>query len=127
QGFEPYCGDRGAFVHARLDIGGRVFDVAAVHLGWPWPFAQRWQLPNLTPLLGQIGDTAIVAGDLNAVPWSQTARRVSTDADARILRGIGPTWLDRRLPDWLRPLIGLPIDNLMVKGGVAPVGLGTTE
>lgn len=125
---EPYCGDRGAFAHARLDLGGRTLDVAALHLGWPWPFEQPWQVPRVTPLLAGLGDTAIVAGDLNAVPWSRTVGRIAAAAgNARVLRGIGPTWLDRRLPAWLRPRIGLPIDNVMVKGGVLPVGLGTLD
>src|SRR5690606_37001389 len=72
QGFEPYCADRGAFAHARLDIGGNILDVATLHLGWPWPFEQPWQLPHLTPFLGAVADTAIIAGDLNAVPWSRS-------------------------------------------------------
>lgn len=126
-GFEPLCGDRGAFARARLDIGGREVEIATLHLGWPWPYAQPWQLPRLEPLLGEIADTAVIATDLNAVPWSFAARRVADAAHARILRGIGPTWLHERLPGWLRPWIGLPIDNILVKGGVLPVGLGSTD
>lgn len=125
--FEPYCGDRGAFAHARVDFGGRTMDVATLHLGWPWPFAQPWQLPHLAPLLASVGETAIVAGDLNSVPWSHSARQVAAAADARLLRGIGPTWLHGALPAWLRPLIGFPIDNVMVKGEVVPLGVGTTD
>lgn len=127
EGFEPRCGDRGSFAHARLDLGGREVEVATLHMGWPWPFEQPWQLPRLAPLLEAVGDTAIVAGDLNAVPWSHAARRISGASEARILRGIGPTWLDRRLPQSWRRWIGLPIDNLMVKGGVTPAGVSTLE
>ena len=127
EGFEPRCGDRGSLAHVRLDLGGRTVEVVALHMGWPWPFEQPWQLPRLAPLLGDVGDTAIVAGDLNAVPWSHAARRIAEAGGVRILRGIGPTWLDRRLPSTLRPWIGLPIDNLMVKGGVTPTGLTTLE
>ncbi|RIK87073.1 MAG: AP endonuclease [Hyphomicrobiales bacterium] len=127
EGFEPRCGDRGSFAHVRLDLGGRTVEVAALHMGWPWPFEQPWQLPRLAPLLGGVGDTAIVAGDLNAVPWSHAARRIAEASGARILRGVGPTWLDRRLPPSWRRLVGLPIDNLMVKGGVRPTGLATLE
>ena len=126
-GFEPRCGDRGSFAHVRLDLGGRAVEVAALHMGWPWPFEQPWQLPRLSPPLGAVGATAIVAGDLNAVPWSDAARRIAEAGGARILRGIGPTWLDRRLPRAWRRWIGLPIDNLMVKGGVRPTALATLE
>jgi endonuclease/exonuclease/phosphatase (EEP) superfamily protein YafD len=40
-----------------------------------------------------------------------------------VLRGIGPSWLSYRLPDAVRPWIGLPIDQVLVKGGVVPVSL----
>lgn len=118
QGFEPRCGDRGSFAQAHIDLGGRAVEIATLHMGWPWPFEQPWQMPRLMPLLESISDTAIIVGDLNAVPWSDAARRIALAGNAQILRGIGPTWLDRRLPDQLRPLIGLPIDNLMLKGDV---------
>ena len=123
----PRCGDRGAFGHVTLDLGGLSVDVAALHLGWPWPFTQPWQLPQIEPLLSGVGDTAIIAGDLNAAPWSFAARRVAGASNARLLRGIGPTWLHFQLPDALRPVIGLPIDNALVKGGVVPIRLGTEE
>lgn len=122
-GSEPTCGDRGSLAQAKLDIGGTEVEIAALHLGWPWPYHQHWQLPQLEPVLARIGDTAIVSGDLNSAPWSHTAKRVATASGARILRGIGPTWLSYRLPEELRGWIGLPIDNVLVKGGVVPVSL----
>lgn len=126
-GFTPECGDRGSYGHVILDMNGRRLEVAAVHLGWPWPFAQPWQVPRMEPLLADIGDTAIVAGDLNAVPWSQTAQRVARASGTEILRGVGPTYLDRRLPAWMRPTMGLPIDHMMVKGGIVPVNVRKLE
>lgn len=125
EGFEAHCGDGSAFAHARLDMGGRILDVATLHAGWPWPFEQPAQLPRLAPLLAATGGTAIVTGDFNATPWSHAARQLAASANARMLRGIGPTWLFRRLPDWLRATAGLPIDNIMVKGGVVPGQFGT--
>lgn len=127
QGFEPRCGDRGSFANIRLDLGGREVGIATLHMGWPWPFEQPWQLPRLTPLLESVGDTAIIVGDLNATPWSEAARRVAEAGGAQILRGVGPTWLDRRLPDAWRSRIGLPIDNLMLKGGVTAASLRTLD
>lgn len=118
EGSKPSCGNRGAFAHASVDFGGRGIEIVALHMGWPWPFEQPWQIPRLEPLLGKVGESAIIAGDLNAVPWSHAARRLAAAADARILRGAGPTWLDRRLPAALIGWIGLPIDNIMVKGAI---------
>lgn len=124
-GFHPYCAADGAMAHMQFDFGGRRAEVVALHVGWPWPYHQQKQVPDVAGLLRHVGDTAIIAGDLNAAPWSHSARVLEAAADARLLRGIGPTWLFRQLPVSLRPLIGLPIDNVMVKGGVVPVGLGT--
>ena len=126
-GTSGYCGRRSDFALAHLDMGGRKLELAALHIGWPWPFEQRWQIGIMEGELQRIGDTAIIAGDLNAVPWSQTARRVAAGSDAHLLRGIGPTWLDRRMPQALRGLIGLPLDNVMVKGGVVALSAATTE
>lgn len=123
EGFEPHCGDRGSFAKIRIDLGGREIEIATLHMGWPWPFEQPWQMPRLIPLLEDVDHDAIIVGDLNAVPWSHAARRIAEAGNASILRGIGPSWLDRRLPDQLRPLIGLPIDNLMLKGDVIATGL----
>lgn len=126
-GTAPYCADRGSFAHAQVDFGGRAVDVVTLHLGWPWPFDQPWQVRQAMPFLADVGHTAVFAGDLNAVPWSNTAKLVAAALDAHPLRGIGPTWLTARLPDFLRPLIGLPIDNVMVKGGILPVSVGTLK
>lgn len=125
--FAPTCGDRGSFARVRLDIGGQPVDIATLHLGWPWPFEQPWQLRQVPGLLGDLGDTAIIAGDLNAVPWSHTARAIAAASGARILRSIGPTWLFFSLPDRLRPLAGLPIDNVMLKGGVLTLSARTLD
>lgn len=126
-GFEPYCGDRGAFGHAGLDLGGQTVEVVTLHLDWPWPFGQRQQLLQIEPLLDATGATVIIAGDFNAAPWSQTARLVEAASGGQLLRGIGPTWLDRRMPAMLRSWIGLPLDNVLVKGGLLPVSYGTLD
>lgn len=110
------CHDRGSLAIARVEFGGRGVDVAALHLGWPWPFGQTWQVRRLAAPLSRLGSPAILAGDFNAVPWSMTARHVAEEGGLHILQGIGPTWLTRAMPNPLRPLVGLPIDNVLVKG-----------
>ena len=112
------CGDRGSFANVEVDFAGRRASVVAMHLGWPWPFGQSWHLSRIEDDLPNLADSAILAGDFNAVPWSQTVRRTAELGGLHIVRGIGPTYLDRRLPDALRPWIGLPIDQIMAKGGV---------
>jgi endonuclease/exonuclease/phosphatase (EEP) superfamily protein YafD len=119
------CLDRGSLGMIDVDFGGRVVTVAALHLGWPWPADQWRQLARLEPFLAELGPTALLAGDLNAVTWSAAVRRVEASGALRLVPGIGPTWLDRRLPDVLRGLIGLPIDQVMTKGDISVVSVRT--
>src|SRR5690606_9878015 len=37
EGSEPGCHSSGTLATAKVDLGGVTIDVAAVHLGWPWP------------------------------------------------------------------------------------------
>lgn len=117
EGSEPHCADRGAFAVAKVDFGGRQADIAAIHLGWPWPFGQMQQIGRLTPSLTSLGETALLAGDLNATPWSNTVATVGTIAGAARVPLNGATWQHHRLPDMLR-FAGLPIDHVFTRGGV---------
>jgi endonuclease/exonuclease/phosphatase (EEP) superfamily protein YafD len=88
-----------------------------LHLDWPWPFDQARQMEVIAPVLGELADTALLAGDLNATPWSATARRIAEAGGLSRVGPLGPTWLYRKLPDFLRPA-GLPIDQVFARGGV---------
>ena len=97
-GTEPQCYSRGALAIATVDFGGDAVDVAAIHLAWPWPFEQQWQIGTMAEPLGRLGETAIMAGDCNAVPWSAAVRRVAELGGLRPIPSIGPTWLYIKLP-----------------------------
>ena len=115
------CFDRGALAIATINFGGTAVDIAALHLGWPWPFEQTWQTSRVASNLYRLGSTAILAGDFNAVPWSATVQSVAEAGGFTTIRSIGPTWLARPLPNILRRIAGLPIDNLLVKGNVVAI------
>jgi endonuclease/exonuclease/phosphatase (EEP) superfamily protein YafD len=117
EGGEPRCYDRGSMAVAKIDFSGTPIDVAALHLGWPWPFDQSWQIGNLAAPLAGLAGTAIMAGDCNAVPWSAAVRRVAKAGGLTLMPSAGPTWLYRKLPDFLR-FAGLPIDQVFSKGDV---------
>lgn len=125
-GSEPQCRDRGAIASAHVDLGGRIVNIATLHMGWPWPFAQPWQLPRIAAALGSLDDTAILAGDFNATPWSHAARIVVESGKLALVPGIRPTWLPRAAPEWLRRHVGLPIDHVATRGGVVGAGIRTT-
>lgn len=112
------CADDGAMAMATLDLDGRLVDLAALHLEWPWPYGQHAQIAELSPLLQTLGANAILAGDLNAAPWSDAAGRVAAAGRLTPMQPVGPTWLVRWLPSALRPWMGLPIDQVYAKGDV---------
>lgn len=126
EGSEPKCLAGGALATATVDFGGRSVEVAAIHLQWPWPRGQARQIGKMTPLLGALPETAILAGDLNATSWSAAAARVADASATTPVGPSGPTWLHRWLPDWLR-FAGLPIDHVFTKGDVIAHSVGILE
>lgn len=114
---EVRCDRRGAFADAAFDFGGRTVTVATLHLGWPWPFGQDRQLRQLAPRIAEIGEAALLAGDMNATPWSRTVADVARAGGLQLMPPAGPTWISRRLPISLASL-GLPIDQVFAKGDV---------
>ncbi|KFB10618.1 endonuclease/exonuclease/phosphatase family protein [Nitratireductor basaltis] len=112
------CHERGSLATASVMLGDRVVNVAALHLGWPWPFGQHAQVERARPTLEKLGKTTILAGDFNAAPWSETVRRVLEAGAFSLPQAVGPTWLARPLPDALRRTVGLPIDHVLIKGGL---------
>ena len=117
EGVAPECLEGGTMAVATVDVGGRLVEIGALHLHWPWPFSQHYQIDRLEAPLGELAETALLAGDLNATPWSHAARRIAEAGALRPVRISGPTWLYRRLPEALR-FAGLPIDHIFAKGGV---------
>ena len=125
-GTEGRCIDGGTFATASFDFGGRPLEVGALHLHWPWPFDQARQIAGLAGELAGLSPTALLAGDLNATPWSAAAEQVAGAGALQQVGPIGATWLYRRLPEFLR-FAGLPIDQVFAKGGVRVHSATTLE
>ncbi|WP_295813569.1 endonuclease/exonuclease/phosphatase family protein [uncultured Nitratireductor sp.] len=117
------CYDRGSMAVATVRLGAETVEIGALHLGWPWPFEQDRQVGRITPVLDRLGGTAILAGDLNAAPWSVTAHRVAEAGRLDLMPGIGPTWMKPIVPEGIRRIVGLPIDNIFAKGRIVPLSV----
>jgi endonuclease/exonuclease/phosphatase (EEP) superfamily protein YafD len=117
EGQEAKCYDRSSFVIAPVDFGGRAVDIAALHLGWPWPFDQARHILAVGRPLSELGETALLAGDFNATPWSAAVAHVGQMGGLALVPSVGPTWQWIKLPEFLR-FSGLPIDQVMHKGSV---------
>lgn len=126
QGTEGQCLEGGTFATATVDLGSRFVEVGALHLHWPWPFDQSLQIEDVAPLLGAMAETSILAGDLNAAPWSAASARVAEASGMTPAGPHGPTWLYRMLPEVLR-FAGLPIDRIFAKGEVIVHSVNTLE
>ena len=125
-GTESQCLHGGTFATATVDFGGRFVEVGALHLHWPWPFDQSRQIEGIAPLLAATAETSILAGDVNASPWSAASARIADFAVMTPVGPAGPTWLYHRLPEFLR-FAGLPIDRIFAKGKVVVGSVKTLE
>ncbi|MCO5063096.1 MAG: endonuclease/exonuclease/phosphatase family protein [Rhizobiaceae bacterium] len=127
KGHNPYCAPNGRIGLAQIDFNGRVIDVMALHLPWPWPSDQTEMIEEHAPLLQLLGETAIAAGDFNAAPWSAAVRKVVEFGGFTRLEHVGPTWIGHHiLPAGLK-FLGLPIDQVMTKGRIVVHSARTLE
>lgn len=126
EGVEGRCLEGGTLATATIDLGGRFIDVGTLHLHWPWPWDQAAQIDAMAPLLAEMAETSILAGDLNATPWSAASARIAEAASMTPIGPAGPTWLYRRLPEFLR-FAGLPIDRVFARGDVIVHSVETLE
>jgi endonuclease/exonuclease/phosphatase (EEP) superfamily protein YafD len=84
--------------------------------GHPWPPLPQWgglhreQLRAITEVAAGSAGPLIVAGDFNAAPWSYAMRELAGRA---AVRPVGP-WLDVTKTWRPLPLIGLPLDHVLV-------------
>ena len=112
----------------REDQNTLLFRIISTHLSWPWPFGQNLQLDELennSSITGfsTVNTPTIVAGDFNSVTWSNTVSRMEKLTATRHVSGIGPTWLSYKFPDFLRPYLGLPIDQVLLSKQFYPVSV----
>lgn len=109
----PLCRPEHGYVEVAVNVGGRTLTVISQHLNWPWPFGQQAGVAALADRLRELPDPAIIGGDFNAVAWSTTVRTYAALSGTRPVRGIGPTWLHRRIGAAWKAWVGLPIDHVL--------------
>lgn len=108
------CLNSHALSAIRLTVGESTITFAAFHGQWPWPYAQAETIDRLSRDLATLQHPLIIAGDFNAAPWAEGVQQVARITGTRPAAGLRPTWLTARLPDALRPWLGLPIDHVLV-------------
>jgi endonuclease/exonuclease/phosphatase (EEP) superfamily protein YafD len=126
---KSYCGTYASLGLRQVKVGASTLTLGVVHLRWPWPASGPPQIYEQLPELGRIDGDAIIAGDFNSVTWSNSIKRFASAGKLAIVENIGPTWgpsvtiagHELQFPQRL----GLPIDNVMVRGDVKVSHAGT--
>ncbi|KXF78256.1 endonuclease [Paramesorhizobium deserti] len=118
EGSQSGCVGNGVMAFARFDFGGAPVSVVALHLSWPWPFSQPRQIDFVLPHLARLDAPLLIAGDFNAVPWSNAMRRIEAASGTHHVSGIGPSWLHWALPADVIRYAGLPIDQVLASDGI---------
>ncbi len=118
-GTTPQCIGNALAGMARIDFGGRSALIAALHLEWPWPFTQAENVEELRPYFERLQGPMIVAGDFNAVPWSQTVRQIADASKTRSVDGLRPSWLVNGTLAKAARWIGMPLDHILVSDRIS--------
>ncbi|SDP02623.1 endonuclease/exonuclease/phosphatase family protein [Phyllobacterium sp. OV277] len=124
-GTTPQCIGNALAGMARIDFGGRSALIAALHLEWPWPFTQAENVEELRPYFERLQGPMIVAGDFNAVPWSQTVRQITEASKTRSVDGLRPSWLVNGTLAKAARWIGMPLDHILVSDRISGMRVET--
>jgi endonuclease/exonuclease/phosphatase (EEP) superfamily protein YafD len=125
-GSTPICVDSLIAV-ARVDFGGRSAIITSLHLDWPWPFAQEWNVEEVRPYFEKLEGPLIISGDFNAVPWSQTLKNITQYSKTRIAEGLRPSWLVNGTMAHAAKWVGLPLDHILVSDRISAARVETLE
>ncbi|MGU3574787.1 endonuclease/exonuclease/phosphatase family protein [Brucellaceae bacterium C25G] len=118
EGAETLCVGDGVLASVQVDLGGEAVRIASLHLSWPWPKTQPEQLNMLEPYLRGMKHPLIIAGDYNAVSWSNTVKRVESASQTNDIGNIGATFMLKQLPMSWVGWLGVQIDHLLVSSDI---------
>ena len=112
------CAERTELAWMRIETPSGPVTVASVHLRWPWPLPQFWQVDLVNEEVARLPQPVVLAGDFNIVPWAAAIARIAQAAEGEIARGVAPTYTIGPLWPAFR------IDNVIVPaGGLAAVSV----
>ncbi|ABD54695.1 Endonuclease/exonuclease/phosphatase [Jannaschia sp. CCS1] len=91
--------------------------VVSVHLHWPYPYSQRAQVEELTPIVAALEGPVLIGGDFNMVPWSWVMREFERASGSRVPHPLSGTI--QLFDGWFAP----PIDHVILpgRGGIQSV------
>lgn len=106
------CPHDAGIATAMVNIGAKTpLKLSSIHLFWPWPYRQNSQI-NTLPLTKE--PLQLIGGDFNATSWSYAVKHIEEKTATHHVNGIASSWLSYSFPDWTRPILGLPIDQILL-------------
>lgn len=109
------CKERLGLVWIKLRKQNKIFSLVSIHLYWPFPYRQHWQIDQLETQLQTIPRPIILAGDFNAAPWSYAVHRIAQATNTQVVGGRRASF-DLSFHPYL-PSVGLPIDHVLLPPG----------
>jgi endonuclease/exonuclease/phosphatase (EEP) superfamily protein YafD len=107
---------RGYAVVIEIETEHGPLTIVALHTRVPWhesPLGMYNLIGDVTELIEQRADAAIVVGDFNATPWSPPLRRLIERTGLAFGRDAWRGTFHAWLPSWM----GIPIDLMLARGG----------
>ena len=113
-------GRRPMLVWTTFDVDGTPFDLAGVHLAYPFrPRDQANDMPRLIDFARDRERPLIVAGDFNLTPWSVKLQRFTRETGLKRYNTFTPTWPMNRLMPFVT------IDNIFASKQFEPLKVET--
>lgn len=108
---EPVCSSHRAMAAAQIDLGEQLVWVVSTHIPWPWPWKTATNEMAAETLIANLDGPVVIAGDLNAFPWTGRVRRLARLSGTRLAGPMRPTLYLRGVP--------LPLDHVLAPRGGA--------
>lgn len=86
------CAEKTELAWMRFETKNGPVTIASIHLRWPWPMAQFWQIELVRDEISQMPQPVVLAGDFNMVPWAAAMARLAEVIDGKVARGLEPTY-----------------------------------
>ncbi|MDG1737087.1 MAG: endonuclease/exonuclease/phosphatase family protein [Paracoccaceae bacterium] len=104
-----FCQFNGRLAGIKVQSASGPLWLVSLHLHWPWPYEQAWQVPEIVETLKRLDGPIVVGGDFNNLPWSGAVNDISEAARGRRAGGVEATFVYSGIP--------LAIDNVIAPSG----------
>jgi endonuclease/exonuclease/phosphatase (EEP) superfamily protein YafD len=121
-----YQGHSAKLAWARFGAARGNLLVASLHLRWPLVSDQAAQLAAVRETIADHTGPMIVAGDLNAAPWSAAVKGFTRQSHLRSAGGFTPTWPRRNFANGTACTLCIPqlqIDHIFVSDNIRVLGV----